>query len=367
MGVPEIGGPAPEIAVGEWITGRPDVDGMIGKNVVLEFWGTHCGPCASAIPHLNELVDKYGSDKTLFLSLSQDTPDAVGRFLQKRPIKGAVAIDRDGRTFSAYEIKGIPHTVLIDAQGKLRWQGHPTQFTATLLATFLESDRVPIVANPSAAPEVVPITKPRPMFSLTINPNTSGPGGFGYGDDGRGWGIEFIGCQVVDAIRYVLDVSPLRLRIEGIAPTGRWDIEMRSTFPLKPASARERTIEVLCGIFGIRLSRVVEQKEGWRLTCPHPRLTDMSELGGGMSTSCSQQHLSAANITLEKLIKTLEPALGVVLLDETHLLGKYDFELPVTSVEAARESLENEYGITLEPVVCDVEMVVLAMYEAAFS
>lgn len=368
MGVLKIGGPAPEIEVSEWITGRPDDAGMAGKNVVLEFWGTHCGPCASAIPHLNELVDKHGSDKTLFLSLSQDTPDAVGRFLQKRPIKGAVAIDRDGRTFSAYGIKGIPHTVLIDAQGKLRWQGHPTHFTATLLATFLESDRVSTVENPSAAPEVVPIPKPRSMFSFTINPNTSGPGGFGYGDDGKGWGVEFIGCSVAEAIRYVLDeASPLRLRVEGIPPAGLWDIEMRSMLPMTPTVAKKATIDVLCGIFDIKLCRVLEQKEGWKLTCPHPRLADMSELGGGMSISCSKQELSAANITLGRLIKTLEPALGVFLLDDTHLSGKYDFKIPVASVEVARESLENEHGIILEPTVWDVEIVVLQMSEAAFS
>lgn len=367
MGLLEIGGSAPEIEVGEWIMGRPDDAGIVGKNVVLEFWGTHCGPCASAIPHLNEMAGKYGSHKTLFLSLSQDVPDAVVRFLQKRPIKGAVAIDRDGRTFSAYGIMGIPHTVLIDVHGRLRWHGHPTHLTETLLATFLESDQIPVMENLPATEEVVPITKPRPMFSFTINPNTSGPGGFGYGDDGKGWGIEFIGCNVVDAIRYVLDISPLRLRVEGSPPAGLWDIEMRSTLPLKPAVARERTIEALCGIFDIKLSRVVEQKKGWKLTCPHPQLTDMSELGGGMSSSCSQQQVSAANITFDKLIKLLEPALGVVLLDETHLLGEYDFVIPVTSVEAARESLENECGIIFESVICDVEMVVLGMSEAAFS
>ena len=86
-----------------------------------------------------------------------------------------------------------------------------------------------------------------------------------------------------------------------------------------------------------------------------------------MSIRCSRQELSAANITLDKLIKVLEPALGVFLLDETHLLGKYDFEIPVTSVEEAGKSLENEYGIILESAVWDVEMLVLSMSEGTFS
>ena len=124
---------------------------------------------------------------------------------------------------------------------------------------------------------------------------------------------------------------------------------------------------MLCGIFDIELSRVLEQKEGWKLTCPYPRLTDMSELEGGASLSCSQQELSAANITLGKLIKVLEPALEVFLLDETHLSGKYDIKIPVTSVEEASALLEEEYGIILESAVWGVEMVVLSIPKATFS
>ena len=368
MGLLEIGVTAPGIDVGEWICGKPNNGGGIsGKNVVLEFWGTQCGPCISAIRHLNELSDKYGGEGTLFVSLSQDTPDMVVRFLQKRPIKGAVAIDRDNRTFDAYGIRSIPHTVLIDAHGVLRWQGHPNLFTETLLVTFLESGQVPAVQASSISSEVVSTVKPRSMFSCTINPNTSGRGGYGLGGDEKEWGMEFIGCGVVDSIRHILDESPLRLRVEGTPPAGLWDIDMRSTLPLKPDVARKKAAEVLCSIFDVKLSRVLEQKEGWKLTCPHPRLTDMSALGVGTSFSCSPKELMMTNTTLDSLVKVLEPAVGAFLLNDTYLAGMYDFKIPVTSVEVAGEALASEYGIILAPAVWDVEMVVLDIIEPAFS
>ena len=71
MGYPAIDQPAPAIEVSEWISGKPEEEnGFSGKNVILEFWGTHCGPCIAAIPHLNELVATYGSKDALFVSLT---------------------------------------------------------------------------------------------------------------------------------------------------------------------------------------------------------------------------------------------------------------------------------------------------------
>jgi thiol-disulfide isomerase/thioredoxin len=368
MALLEIGVSAPEIEVGEWVSGQPSgTTEMSGKSVVLEFWGTHCGPCISAIPHLNELFDKYASEKVLFISISQDAPDLAARFLQKRPIKGAVGIDRDTRTFNAYGIRGIPHTVLIDGHGILRWQGHPNHFTEALLRTFLESDQVPAVQVPPTTPEVVPAVTSSPLFSFSISPNTSGPGGHGFGDDGKVWRMELIGCSIGDALRILLDRSTMRTRIKGTLPEGRWDIEMRATLPLKPTVAREKGAEALCSIFGIKLSRMREQREGWKLVCPYPRLTDMAELGGGMSVRSSPAELSVANVALDYLAKLLEPLLGTLLLNGTNLPGKYDFKIPVTSLEVARSTLETDYGIILEPAVCELEMVELEISEAAFS
>lgn len=37
-----------------------------GKKVVINFWGTWCGPCCAELPHFNELADEYESD-TVFV------------------------------------------------------------------------------------------------------------------------------------------------------------------------------------------------------------------------------------------------------------------------------------------------------------
>jgi thiol-disulfide isomerase/thioredoxin len=60
---------APEVVIKEWITSgeawqKPH--SLESKVVVLEFWASWCRPCIEAIPHLNEMASKYGSDSLLF-------------------------------------------------------------------------------------------------------------------------------------------------------------------------------------------------------------------------------------------------------------------------------------------------------------
>ena len=216
MSHPAVGQPAPPIEVGEWVSGRPEAEDVFaGRNVILEFWGTHCGPCISAIPHLNELASTYGGAETLFVSLSPEDARTIERFLEKRPIKGSVAIDSERATFDAYGIRSIPHTFLIDAKGLLRWHGHPNHFTAELLETFLREDRVPEVAEPAASPETAPVETPDAPFFLRIDRNASDRREYGSRNgDGR-FEAEFHGCRALVVIRDLLDHPRSRLRIEG--------------------------------------------------------------------------------------------------------------------------------------------------------
>ena len=368
MGYPAIDQPAPAIEVSEWISGkREEENGFSGKNVILEFWGTHCGPCIAAIPHLNELVATYGSKDTLFVSLTHEEPHIIERFLEKRPIKGGVATDREGATFNAYGIQSIPHTFLIDSQGLLRWHGHPAFFTAELLEEFLQTDNVPKVAEPTTSSETVPAVTPDTLFFLKIDRNASDrrEASLGIGDEQ--FEAEFYGHRVIDVIRWLLDRPLSRMRIEGEEPEELLDVELRSFHPLKTKAARERAVAVLCDMFGIAICRVVEQREGWALTCSNPQLTDMSDLGGGMSTGGFNNKFTGSNLTIDGLTDYLEGWTERIFFNETHLSGKYDFVLPVKTFDQTRRALEEEYGIKVEPAVREVEIVILRMADAAIG
>lgn len=118
------GNPAPQILVEKWITLAPALE---GKFVLIEFFATWCGPCRRSISHLNELQEKF-QDRLVVIGLS-DEPEADIRKLQEPQIHYAIATDTAARTKATVEVEGIPHTMLIDPQGIVRFEGMPDYLT----------------------------------------------------------------------------------------------------------------------------------------------------------------------------------------------------------------------------------------------
>jgi thiol-disulfide isomerase/thioredoxin len=111
---------APELIVEQWITPKPETE---GKFVLIDFWATWCAPCRKAIPELNSFHKLFTNDLVV-IGLSKETAEKV--ISMKEPvIEYSSAIDTKSRTYTAFGVKGIPHCVLIDPNGVVRWEGFP--------------------------------------------------------------------------------------------------------------------------------------------------------------------------------------------------------------------------------------------------
>jgi peroxiredoxin len=92
-----------------------------GKVVVLDFWATWCGPCRTALPILIEVTDAYRARGVVFVAVNQrETPETIRKYLKQRQLTCTVAVDRLGKVGSLYGVEGIPQTVLIDRDGRVR-------------------------------------------------------------------------------------------------------------------------------------------------------------------------------------------------------------------------------------------------------
>jgi thiol-disulfide isomerase/thioredoxin len=117
----------PGFTVAKWLGQRPD-PGI--RLVAIDFWATWCGPCRAAIPHVNELTEKYGQD-ILFVGISDEKEAEFTAGMKKQKLKAGdfkypLAIDPAATLKEKFfGIRGIPHMAIFSADGIVRWQGHP--------------------------------------------------------------------------------------------------------------------------------------------------------------------------------------------------------------------------------------------------
>jgi peroxiredoxin len=98
------------------------LEDLQGKVVLLDFWGTWCGPCVESVPDLRQLHKKYSQDPAFVLiGISSDREEDVWReFTEKNKMVWLQYRDRDRRIQRAFEVSSFPTYVIIDHEGIVR-------------------------------------------------------------------------------------------------------------------------------------------------------------------------------------------------------------------------------------------------------
>ena len=133
---PATGPKAPPFQPKQWVNQMEPVsaDAFEGRLVLVEKWATWCGPCVASIPHLNELADKFGKKGLTIVGITAEPPEKVRPFIERKGVKYMVGSGgADG-----YVTKGIPHAWLVSPQGKVVWEGYPTDLKAEQIQEHLK-------------------------------------------------------------------------------------------------------------------------------------------------------------------------------------------------------------------------------------
>lgn len=114
---------APPISL-ETVDGkRMELADFKGCVVVIDYWATWCGPCRMSLPHLQKLhAEKSLFDRGLrvFAINKLESADKVKPFLEKNEYTFVVPLDIDGKFAGDYFVRGLPVTIIIGRDGRIR-------------------------------------------------------------------------------------------------------------------------------------------------------------------------------------------------------------------------------------------------------
>lgn len=138
-----IGKPLPSFDIKAWRTGRSLTPQTFhGRILLLEFWATWCKPCMVQMPKLVGLYERHheqGFD-ILGVDLDEDPSrlaavvDGLGmrwpQFNDERKWKNSMAVD--------FNVRRIPHAILVDRSGIVRYVSPPASALDRLVLKLLE-------------------------------------------------------------------------------------------------------------------------------------------------------------------------------------------------------------------------------------
>jgi thiol-disulfide isomerase/thioredoxin len=91
-----------------------------GKVILLNFWGSWCGPCKMEIPGFIELQDQYRDKGFVIVGLAvEDTPDAVRAYASEAKINYPLAMVQDDVEETYGPIYGLPMSFIIARDGSI--------------------------------------------------------------------------------------------------------------------------------------------------------------------------------------------------------------------------------------------------------
>jgi peroxiredoxin len=154
------------------------------KVILLNFWATWCVPCVKELPHLQGFQDRYGSRGLQVLAVSTDGPDrqaAVSAFVGRYRYTMPVLLDVRSEVVALFDPQlTLPHTVLLDRSGKIRFahQGYSPGDER-----LMEQEIAMLLAETGVEPKARPAVRVNESFLLRLpRKGTEGAGEEGYAE-----------------------------------------------------------------------------------------------------------------------------------------------------------------------------------------
>jgi len=101
---------------------------LAGKVLVLDFWGSWCGPCRMELPHFQAMYEKYRDRGVVFYGVNWERADRSQRkatalaYLQQNGFDFPNVYDLDDSAPRNFRVDSFPTVFLVDHTGKIRYR-----------------------------------------------------------------------------------------------------------------------------------------------------------------------------------------------------------------------------------------------------
>ena len=114
-----------------------------GRVVLIDIWATWCGPCVAAMPHLEQIHQKFSGDQFELLSINVEPSkiEQVVHFKHEHELSFPVFFDR-GEARRRLMVSLYPTLILVDREGKIH-----SVYNGTLGLAGLEAEVEELIAR----------------------------------------------------------------------------------------------------------------------------------------------------------------------------------------------------------------------------
>ncbi|MCC7157116.1 MAG: TIGR03435 family protein [Bryobacterales bacterium] len=307
-----------------------DWSSLLDKVVVLDFWATWCAPCVASVPHMNGLAEQFRGKPVVFVTITDDDPETLDRFLKERPLKTWIVRDPERTNWKRFGVPSIPHLVVVNRAGRIVGETLPENLTAQKINALMEATDVLLPqketrpSNLNWDEELVDWADGvRPETYAIIKPIKTATSGAWPRIEGNRLTADGVSLSTLVGLAYGVDAYHFDDRLKK-------GTTYRAAFRVP----RERA-DQLRSLMQQMLERAFSFKIRWedqeRAVKRLIRLENAAQTKRSTAEPMSQ--MMRGKITLRRqpvrrLAELLSNAYGMPVIDDTSMAGEFDFDLP---------------------------------------
>ncbi len=127
-GAPAVGDEAREITATTWLNtpdGANPAEEIDGNVILIELWGTWCGPCVRSMPKIETLWQRYKDRGLIVVALTREPAKEIEEWVQEKGYTMPIACDPTQACIKRYPPSGWPSTYVIGKDGFVAFVGSP--------------------------------------------------------------------------------------------------------------------------------------------------------------------------------------------------------------------------------------------------